>query len=175
MSAAPPLDRLSAALLAIVNALLGRKAVKTIDACALYWGVIAKQSGNLVEVMLDSKEIASPAGTVVPLYLGFPGSSVACAGARALVGFRNGDPTQPYAIAFEFNSPYTAIAIGNDSPKEAARKGDAVNLGACYVTIAAGAVATVVINGTALPVAADPIPPDRGTISGGSATVSIGD
>ncbi len=60
--------------------------------------------------------------------------------------------------------------LGEGSSDGIARSGDSVSLGACYVTVGAGAVTAVFINGVALPVAADPTPPNRGTVSGGSTT-----
>jgi hypothetical protein len=103
-------DRFAAVWLALINLFIGRKAVKTVDACALYWGVIVKASGNKVDVRLDTDQIASPSN--VPLYLGLPGSSVTLQGGeRVLVGFRNGDPTQPYAIAFEFSASMLTVSV----------------------------------------------------------------
>ena len=56
---------------------------------------------------------------------------------------------------------------------ERLRQIDAVNLGACFVTVANGVVTAVTLNGTPLPIAADaPDPPDRGTVKGTGQTDS---
>jgi hypothetical protein len=57
--------------------------------------------------------------------------------------------------------------LGIGATKEIARKGDPINLGACFVTMGSGFVTGVTINGTPLPVGSDPAP-DRGTVNGGS-------
>ncbi len=113
---------------AILDTIMGRKAAKTVDACAMYFGTVSKMSGNKIDVTLDSPDIANPVG--IPVYLGFPSSTVeGIEGQRVLVGFRNGDPTQGYAIAFEFSSTSSLITIGTSNPKEAARKDDAITHG----------------------------------------------
>jgi hypothetical protein len=174
VAAMSAVDRVEKAWGALVDWWIGRKAVKTVDACAMYWGRVVKVDRNKVDVQLDTDQIASPSN--VPLYLGFPGSSVTLSGGeRVLVGFRNGDPAQPYAIAFEFSSPFSQITIGSTRPARAARQGDPVNLGECYVTVGAGgAVTGVFIDGTQLPVGADTAP-DRGQVSDGSPNVLIGE
>lgn len=121
-------DRLNAAWTRLVRWAVGFLAVKSVDACALYFGRVVAINGAKVDVQLDTAAIPSPSG--VPLYLGFPASSVeGIENSRVLVGFRNGDISQPYAIAFEFNATATLVSIGNSSPKEAARKGDAISHG----------------------------------------------
>lgn len=171
-------DRLSAAFLKLLRAFLGFKAAKSIDACALYFGKVVKVTGSKVEVQLDSPDIGSP--TSIPLYLGFPGSSVAgIEGSRVLVGFRNGDPTQAYAIAFEFSSTVSAITIGQSSPQPAARTGDNLTASSALGTWA-GVVETA-LSSAGHPVAPASIfsltvapPGDLGAVHGGSGTVKIG-
>lgn len=137
VAAVVSVDRLNAAWSALLNLFMGRKAVKTVDACALYFAKVVAIDGSKVDVQLDTTEIPSP--TSIPLYLGLPSSTVeGIVGSRVLVGFRNGDPSQPYAIAFEFNSDSSLITIGTSSPKEAARKDDAITHGTILFTFVPG-------------------------------------
>lgn len=172
-------DRLNAAWTRLVRWAVGFLAVKSVDACALYFGRVVAINGAKVDVQLDTAAIPSPSG--VPLYLGFPASSVeGIENSRVLVGFRNGDISQPYAIAFEFNATASLVAIGNLSPKEAVRKGDAVNAGSLSGTVmVSGAPVAVQFTYTS----ADGVPGAPGPTAlmsggkntGGSAHVKIGD
>lgn len=89
-------DRLSAVWSALLNAFLGRKAVKTVDACALYAGKVVKVNGGIVDVQLETADIASPSG--IALLVAMPGALTLAGGESVLVGFRNGDPSQPYVF-----------------------------------------------------------------------------
>lgn len=137
-------DRLSAVWSALLNAFLGRKAVKTVDACALYWGVVVKVNGAKLDVMLDSKDIASPTG--IPLLVGISGALTLTGGERVLVGFRNGDPSQPYVFGIEqgTSAQETTIAasllfLGKKSGSQlVALDGDAVNCGTLTLTVVMG-------------------------------------
>lgn len=106
-------ERLSVAWTNIVNVLLGRKAVKTVDACAMYWGRVVKVNGGLVDVQLDSPDIASPTG--IPIYLSIPGALTLAGGERVLVGFRNGDPSQPYVFGVEQGTSATEAVVAASS------------------------------------------------------------
>lgn len=171
------MDRLGAAFLGLLRSFLGFNAAKSVDATARFWGKVVKVNGTQIDVLLDSTAIASPSG--VTLYLGLPNCTVTgIEGARVLIGFRNGDPSQPFADDFEQSSPVGTITIGQSSPQPAARKGDPVSLGQCYVVMGAGPLATVIaqvfIDGVALPIAVDPGTATRGSIKDGSSTIKIG-
>ncbi len=176
MVASMSIDRLNAAFGSLLNLFLGRDAVKQVDACARYWGVVAKVSGAKIDVTLDTTDIPSPSG--VPLYLGIPSSSVSdIEGMRVLVGFRNGDLSQPFVDDFEQAMGNAIINIGQTSPKGAARKGDDITASSALATWAA-AVEAGIPTGTP-PVttfaAAAGIAGGLSTIHGGSDTVNIGD
>ncbi len=175
-------DRLDSVWTRLLNAFLGRKAVKQVDACARFWGKVSKVSGAKVDVTLDASEIPSPSG--VPLYLGLPGSSVdGIEGQRVLVGFRNGDLTQPFVDDFEQASGYGTITIGQDSPKAAAREGDPITHGTIAFTFNPGtggaSLAIVYVPGDGT--ATQTLAAGTGTLTvhedvlSGSGTVEIGD
>lgn len=60
------------------------------------------------------------------------------------------------------------VNLGDGAVNGVARNGDAINLGQCYVTMSAGSVVAVFINGVQLPTGSDPTAPNRGTIVEGS-------
>lgn len=167
MVAAVSMDRLQDAWERLLNAFLGRKAAKTIDACALYFGRVVKVDGAKVDVQLDTDQIASPSG--VPLYVGYPGSVTVPTGTRVLVGFRNGDPSQPYAIAFEQGTSATltliagsTVTLGADSGAQFIALANLVltRLNDIHTALSG---ATLVVTGTC--------PPMGGPLSGGTATL----
>lgn len=184
------MDRLNDVWTRLVRLAVGMLAPKTVDACALYWGTVAAINGSKVDVTLDTNQIPSPSN--VPLFLGLPSSTVeGIAGQRVLVGFRNGDISQPYAIAFEFSATSSLITIGTSTPKEAARKDDAVKVnaisaatgtsltfsvvdslgvsGTINITVGGGALVVVL----APPTMTAPFT-HNGTITAGSSHVKIG-
>jgi hypothetical protein len=103
-------DRFAAAWGKLLNFFLGRKAVKTVDACTLYRGRVVKQAGRFVDVVLDCPDIASPSN--VPLLLGLPGATVSITPpAFVRVGFWDGDPSKPYALEWEGGETVTQLVL----------------------------------------------------------------
>ena len=79
-------DRLKRALTSIVSGILGR-----IDYLALYQAEVVSQSGQTLEVR-----------PLVPIWHGLPGVEVTVKkGAIVLIGFRDGDPTRPFAMLWQ--------------------------------------------------------------------------
>ncbi|HXJ47544.1 MAG TPA: hypothetical protein VNF91_00115 [Candidatus Acidoferrum sp.] len=86
--------------------LAARAASRTdvVDYSRRYPAQIISQSGNTVDVQPDEvngKALLDSMGSV-PLWLGVPGASVeGIAGGRCLIGWKGGDPSQPYAMLFD--------------------------------------------------------------------------
>jgi hypothetical protein len=96
-------DRMTTALRRVVRA-----AQPPIDYLALYFADVVSQAGSTIDVKPSDPRIPSMAA--VPLFAGLPQWKVEIrTGGRVLVGWSGGDPSQPYAVAF--NADVTARAI----------------------------------------------------------------
>lgn len=163
------LDRFAAAWGRLLNRFLGRAVVKTIDACALYSGRVVKVSGALVDIQLDTAALASPVG--VTLLVAIPGALTLAGGEGVLVGFKNGDPSQPYVfgmlqgtIAAEATIAAVSLYLGAKAgAKAVVVDGDQVNCGILTITAVANGVfigtyvdpfgtTTVISLGTPIPI-----------------------
>jgi hypothetical protein len=101
-------DQMKAALVALVRA-----ALPTIDYYALYRARVVKQSGDRANVDLAPEDKRLPPGmNDVPIKLGIPGATVKFApGAQMLVGWEGGDPSRPYALAWEGGATVAVLSI----------------------------------------------------------------
>lgn len=124
-------EREGGTLLAALERLLGRL-TRRVDYTALWPArVVAQQGNGTLDLVPDSPRVAPCQG--VP-YRTLRGLSVdVAAGARVLLGYEGGDPSQPYALAWEIGDA-TSVRV-NGGTRSAARDGDSVS-----VTIPAGAV-----------------------------------
>lgn len=118
-------------LLAAFERLLGRL-TRRVDYLGLYPArVVAQRADGTLDLVPDSPRAAPCQG--VP-YRTLRGLSVeVSAGARVLLGYEGGDPSRPYALAWEIGDA-TSVRV-NGGTRSAARDGDSVS-----VTIPAGAV-----------------------------------
>jgi len=92
------IDRARKALFRLAQRAASRTSV--IDYSRRYPAQIVSQDGNTIDVLPDSPLLTDMAG--VPLWLGVPGASVnGIVGGRCLVGWKGGDPGQPYATLFD--------------------------------------------------------------------------
>jgi hypothetical protein len=119
-------DRMKAAIRRVV-----RSAQAPIDYLALYIAEVVSQAGSTIDVKPTDPRIPSMAA--VPLFAGVPQWKLQTnAGGRVLVGWSGGDPTQPYALAF--NADVTAavvkllasrVTIGDDTAPQPTMLGSA--------------------------------------------------
>ena len=123
--------------------------------------MVAQQGNGSLDLVPDSPRVAPCQG--VP-YRTLRGLSVdVAAGARVLLGYEGGDPSQPYALAWEIGSA-TSVRVNGGSTR-AAREGDSVS-----VEIPIGAV-LVMVAGVPTP---NPTPiPLTGTITSGTAALRL--
>jgi hypothetical protein len=93
-------DRLAAAVATMV-----RGEMRGVDYLAMYPGRILAQSADLlaVDIACDSKTVGGHRD--IPLRIGIPGTKVklttGAGGARAMLGWENGDPQRPFVALFE--------------------------------------------------------------------------
>jgi hypothetical protein len=118
-------------LLEAFERLLGRL-IRRVDYLGLYPArVVAQRADGTLDLVPDSPRVAPCQG--VP-YRTLRGLSVeVSAGARVLLGYEGGEPSRPYALAWEIGDA-TSVRV-NGGTRSAARDGDSVS-----VTIPAGAV-----------------------------------
>jgi hypothetical protein len=82
-----------------------RGEMRGVDYLAMYPGRVLAQSTDLlaVDIACDSKTVGGHRD--IPLRLGIPGTKVKLAtgagGARAMLGWENGDPQRPFVAIFE--------------------------------------------------------------------------
>ena len=124
-------EREGGTLLAALERLLGRL-TRRVDYTALWPArVVAQRGDGTLDLVPDSPRVAPCQG--VP-YRTLRGLSVeVSAGARVLLGYEGGEPSRPYALAWEIGDA-TSVRV-NGGTRSAARDGDSVS-----VTIPAGAV-----------------------------------
>lgn len=147
-----------------------------LDRLALYRAEVKARAANGSTVDLQPTNPLIPPIQNVPVRVSIPSATFKIGvGSVCRLGWDDGDPAKPYAVpAFDLGGTLDEMTIAGGT-KGVARDGDAVELGQCYVTVGAGAVTGVFINGTALPVASDPAPTTtRGRIKQGSSKVKVG-
>lgn len=137
--------------------------------------VIAQSASTLaLDVRPDATGIVPPM-VDVPLLAHAPGVAVkVSAGARVLIGWREGDPRKPYAMAFENDRARLTEIAFDGGTKGVARIDDTVDGGTLYLTVnpSTGAVTAVVH----VPPGGTPVPgavavPLSGKITTGAAKV----
>lgn len=99
-------DALKKSITGFINGLLA-----PIDYFALYSSKVVQQDADLsLQVTPDDPRL--PGMSKVPINLGIPGATAKVqAGARALLGFANGDPSKPRAFLWE-SATLTELTIG---------------------------------------------------------------
>jgi hypothetical protein len=109
------LDRLKEALVGVVESILVELADRRIDYRALYPGKVVKQaSDGTLEVRPDDERLGSSI-TKVPIRTPAPDVVITVSsGARVLVGFEAGKPSEPYASLWQ-SGAIVSIAIGGDT------------------------------------------------------------
>jgi hypothetical protein len=154
-------EREGGTLLAALDRLLGRL-TRRVDYTALWPArVVAQQGNGSLDLVPDSPRVAPCQG--VP-YRTLRGLSVdVAAGARVLLGYEGGDPSQPYALAWELGSA-TAVRVNGGSTR-AAREGDSVS-----VTLPIGALIPPASPGGPLPAAPITL---TGTITSGTTALRL--
>ena len=105
-------DRLRAALDAIAQDATAR--TDRIDYSRTYPATVIQQSGSTVDVQPDQVEgqdlLADMAG--VPLLLGLPGASAdGTTGGKVMIGWRGGDPSQPFAVSFDASNAVSTLVL----------------------------------------------------------------
>lgn len=121
--AASPADRLKGLVASLVRSILGSR----VDYLARYACIVVQQdAAGLLELKPDDPRIPSLQG--IPIGLGLPGARVKVPkGARVLLTWRDGDPSQPIAELWESGTGMTEIAFDGGAAG-VARVGDVVNL-----------------------------------------------
>lgn len=154
-------EREGGTLLAALERLLGRL-TRRVDYTALWPArVVAQQGNGTLDLVPDSPRVAPCQG--VP-YRTLRGLSVeVSAGARVLLGYEGGDPSQPYALAWEIGSA-TSVRVNGGSTR-AAREGDSVS-----VTLPIGALIPPASPGGPLPAAPLTL---TGTITSGTSALRL--
>lgn len=110
-------DRLKRALASLVSGIMGR-----VDYLALYQAEVMSQDGQTLEVRpLDAR---FPDMDEVPIWHGLPGVEVTVQkGAIVLIGFRDGDPTRPFAMLWQSES-LTDVKLTASGKVEVSAGGD---------------------------------------------------
>lgn len=110
-------DRLKRALASLVSGIMGR-----VDYFALYQAEVISQSGQTLELRpLDSR---FPDMDEVPIWHGLPGVEVKIEkGAIVLVGFRDGNPTRPFAMLWQ-SETLTDVKLTASGKVEVSAGGD---------------------------------------------------
>lgn len=131
-----------------IKRLLGMVVTPSIDHLTTYRAKVVKQSGNTVDVVADDPRIGN--ASKVPILLGLPDCTVAITvGCFVRLGWRGGDPRQPYVTTWESGASATEIKI-HGGTKGAARVDDTTANGTLVATWAAPAgVPTCTITYTA--------------------------
>jgi hypothetical protein len=154
-------EREGGTLLAALDRLLGRL-TRRVDYTALWPArVVAQRGDGTLDLVPDSPRVAPCQG--VP-YRTLRGLSVdVSAGARVLLGYEGGDPSQAYALAWELGRR-TVVRV-NGGTRSAARDGDSVS-----VTLPIGALIPPASPGGPLPAAPLTL---TGTITSGTTALRL--
>lgn len=100
-------------LLQSLGAIIKAKMVR-VDYLALYPCRIVKQNADFtLELKPDSESV--PGFSKVPIAYGTSGVAVKVTGGRCLLGFRDGDPRQPFACHFDSDGVQTLYFGGQQS------------------------------------------------------------
>lgn len=135
-------DRLKRALAALVSGIMGR-----VDYLALYQAEVMSQDGQTLEVRpLDAR---FPDMDEVPIWHGLPGVEVTVQkGAIVLIGFRDGDPTRPFAMLWQSES-LTDVKLTASGKVEVSAGGDVKVSAGGDVKVSAKGSASVQAQGSA--------------------------
>lgn len=99
------------------------QAIPGIDFFALYEATVKAQSADLTTVDLQPADSRLPGMGKVPLRHGLPGCKVQIAnGSKVLLGWKAGDPSQPYAALWAGSESVQSIQLAGNTP--VARQGD---------------------------------------------------
>lgn len=99
-------------LLLLINRIIQARMAK-VDYLALYPCRIVKQNADFsLELKPDTERL--PGFSKVPIAYGGSGQAVKMTGGRCLVGFRGGDPQQPFACLFDV-SGMTTVYLGGQN------------------------------------------------------------
>lgn len=119
MSFADEFDRIRKGLVLLV-----REALSSVDYFALYEATVVSQNANgTLELRTETSKL--PGLQQVPIRHGIPGVEVdVVAGGRVLVGFRNGDPSRPFAALWDAATVSEIRLAGGSSA--VVRSGDSI-------------------------------------------------
>lgn len=141
-------DRAVEAFTKLVSGISGKKVVPAVDYLALYRAKVVAQSADFAYVDLQPDDDRIPGVANVPITLGLPGCTAqVSAGAYMLLGWRDGNPTKPYAMpSWESGASVTKVVVtattvylGAESGSEfVARTNDAIGVGTWTHVPAAG-------------------------------------
>lgn len=122
--------------------------------------VVGQAADGSLDLMPDDESIRGNGLQGVPLKVGLPGFRVKVPnGSRIMLGYENGDPKRPYAVAWE---PGSVTEITFDGGTQAvARKGD---------TVRVGGTGTLV---TLVPVSGSGAPPNNAIVAGVPCLISF--
>lgn len=112
-------------LLDTLQAMIGMRIAVAVDMLALYRAKLVAQSADLSTVDLQPDDARIPGVGKVPLTLGLPGCTVQVAqGAYMLLGWRGGDPAQPYAVpCWESGASVTKLVLAGTTVHIGAESG----------------------------------------------------
>jgi len=119
-------DRFKASIESVLEQLVGAR----LDYLARYPARVVSQTGNKLELLPDDPRIPGIKG--VPILVGVPGLEMTVPpGARVLLMFEGGDPSEPRAEIWASGTPITVtfdasttIKFGKNALKGVARHGD---------------------------------------------------
>lgn len=98
---------------------LGMVIVPSVDFLGTYRARVVAQSADFrtVDVVPDDRRIAGERGlSKVPILLGLPGCTVnVAAGCYVRLGWRGGDPRQPYVTSWESGASVTGVVLSADA------------------------------------------------------------
>jgi hypothetical protein len=154
---------------------LGMVVTPSIDHLTTYRAKVVAQSSDklTVDVVADDPRIGM--ASKVPILLGLPDCTVAVTvGCFVRLGWRGGDPRQPYVTSWESGGSVTELKI-HGGTKGAARVDDGVTGGTLYfVAGTGGASLTYVEPGGAVPPSGTPVALTGFKIAAGSSVVKVG-
>ena len=166
------MSRLVDSIRVVVEALIGRR----VRLSGLFPCTVARQSGNLLDLIPDDEEIKGFGLQGVKIRHGLPGYTVEVPeGARVLLGFEAQDPARPYALLWDeggvssvsFDGGTDAVArVGDDAGEIRLQLAGGVVVGGFYRSPAgvAGGGIWIPMSSSVAP----PAPTDTGT------TITIG-
>jgi hypothetical protein len=159
-------DRLRGALLQLIrDAMRGTAFHRLVRA-----RVVNVLAGGAVET--EPETAGTPRLPALPLRYGLPGvlRAVVKNGARALIGWAEGDPAQPYVAAWDASELEELVFDVSGGAQPLARTGDTGDGGTLYFTAAGAFVAYA---GPGAPPPAQPTPPEQPYTQAVAITVRI--